>query len=58
MDDLIIRGGEIIDGTGAPSRTGDVAVQDGRIVAIGNSTGREARRVLLTSTPIPISPCP
>jgi N-acyl-D-amino-acid deacylase len=46
MDDLIIRGGEIIDGTGAPARPGDVAVQNGRIVAIGDSTGREARRFI------------
>mgnify|MGYP001211500993 CR=1 FL=1 len=46
MDDLIIRGGEIIDGTGAPACPGDVAVQDGRIVAIGSNAGREARRVI------------
>jgi N-acyl-D-amino-acid deacylase len=33
--DLVIRGGTLIDGTGAPARVADVAVHDGRIVAIG-----------------------
>lgn len=33
--DLVIRGGKVIDGTGAPARRADVAVTDGRISAIG-----------------------
>jgi N-acyl-D-aspartate/D-glutamate deacylase len=33
--DLAIRNGNIIDGTGAPARSGDIAVQDGKIVAVG-----------------------
>lgn len=45
MYDLIIRGGMIVDGTGGPSHTGDVAVSDGRIAATGAIEG-EAGRVI------------
>src|SRR5258707_10154969 len=38
--DLVIRGGTIVDGSGAPSYVGDVAVQDGWIVATGKVDGR------------------
>ena len=46
MDDLVIRGGMILDGTGAaPVRT-DLAVRDGRIVAIAPRQSGPARRVV------------
>lgn len=41
--DIIIRGGEIIDGTGAPRYRGDLAVRDGRIAAIGTVEGTAGR---------------
>ncbi|MDA1074219.1 MAG: amidohydrolase family protein [Proteobacteria bacterium] len=34
--DTIIRGGSLIDGTGAKAVTADVAIDDGKIVAVGN----------------------
>jgi len=33
--DVIIRGGDVVDGTGAPRRRADIGVRDGRIAAIG-----------------------
>ncbi|WP_296716213.1 amidohydrolase family protein [Erythrobacter sp.] len=37
--DLIIRGGTIVDGTGAAAFAGDVAVKDGLIAAVGQISG-------------------
>jgi N-acyl-D-amino-acid deacylase len=34
--DVIIRNGHIVDGTGSPWYSGDIAIRDGRIAAIGN----------------------
>jgi N-acyl-D-aspartate/D-glutamate deacylase len=35
MYDIVIRGGDVVDGTGSARRRADVAIQDDRIVAIG-----------------------
>ena len=46
MFDLIIKGGTIVDGTGAPRRISDVAITDGRIVEVAPTIVGEAREVI------------
>jgi N-acyl-D-amino-acid deacylase len=45
VHELVIRGGTVVDGTGAPARTADVAVDGGRITEVGRVEGRGAREV-------------
>ena len=45
MHDILIQGGTVVDGTGAPARQADVAVQGGRIVAVGSGLGAAHRVV-------------
>jgi N-acyl-D-aspartate/D-glutamate deacylase len=45
MYETIIRGGTVVDGTGAPARTADVAIRDGRIAEVGRVTA-PARQVI------------
>ncbi|HEY7820603.1 MAG TPA: amidohydrolase family protein [Vicinamibacteria bacterium] len=44
--DVLLTGGRVIDGTGNPWFPADVAVRDGRIVAVGNLARRKAARTL------------
>src|SRR5688572_6266961 len=45
MLDLVIKGGRIIDGTGAPAYAADVAIADGKIVEVG-AVSAPARQVI------------
>ena len=55
MYDLKIEGGEIVDGTGRPRYVGDVAIEGGLIVAVGEAVEGEATETIdahgLTVTP-------
>ncbi len=54
MLDILIRGGNVVDGTGGPARRADVGVRDGRIVAIGDID--EAARKTLDAAGKIVSP--
>jgi N-acyl-D-aspartate/D-glutamate deacylase len=43
--DIVIRNGSIVDGTGAEPVAGDLAIQGGRIVEIGEVTGAGAQEI-------------
>jgi len=45
MHDIVIRGGTIVDGTGAPAFQGDVALDGDRIVQVGGKAGPGKREV-------------
>ena len=46
MYDLLIRNGNVVDGTGVDRRVADIAITDGRIVAIGPGLDGEATEVI------------
>ena len=37
--DLVVRGGHVVDGTGAPGRSADIAIKAGKIAAVGEISG-------------------
>jgi len=44
--DLVIRGGEMLDGTGAPARRADVGIKGDRVTTIGDLSARRAGQVI------------
>jgi len=48
MHDLVVRNGRVVDGTGAPARVADIAVDGDRITAVGTVT--EAGRTEIDAT--------
>jgi N-acyl-D-aspartate/D-glutamate deacylase len=45
VHDLVIRGGTLVDGSGAPAAAGDLAVDGGRIAAVGGKAGPGRREI-------------
>ena len=45
MHDLVIRGGSIIDGTGALKATGDIAIDNGVLSEVGGKVGPGKREI-------------
>jgi N-acyl-D-aspartate/D-glutamate deacylase len=45
MHDVVIKGGTVVDGTGAPRRQADVAIDGSVIVAVGAHVGRARRTI-------------
>ncbi len=44
--DLLVKGGRVVDGSGAPWFSADVGVRNGRIAAVGRLEGAKARRTI------------
>ncbi len=45
MLDILIRGGEVVDGSGSPRRRADVGISNGRIVAVGKIDDAACRTI-------------
>src|SRR3954454_6744191 len=56
QDDLIIRNGHIIDGTGSPWYSGDVAIRGGRSAAVGAVVDAKAQKIIYASGMV-VAPC-
>ncbi|MFD9092809.1 amidohydrolase family protein [Streptomyces collinus] len=54
MLDHVIKGATVVDGTGAPARTADVGIRDGRIAAVGKVT--EKARTTEDATGLVLTP--
>ena len=57
MHDLIIRGGTIVDGTGAPRFVGDIVIDDGRVTAVHrDGTSLDEAREVIDATGLIVTP--
>src|SRR3954469_10003622 len=54
MLDYLIRGGTVVDGTGAPGKQADVGIRDGRIVSVNGS--KEDARTTLDADGLVVAP--
>jgi len=45
MHDLVVKGGSVVDGTGSPARTADVAITDRVVTAVGKVDGKARRTI-------------
>jgi len=54
MLDCVLRGGQVVDGTGAPARSADVAIASGRVVAVGRV--EESARVEIDAEGLAVCP--
>ena len=45
MFDIVIRGGTVVDGTGAARKTADIGIIGGKIIEVGRSLGRGHREI-------------
>ena len=46
VHDLVIRGGSVVDGTGRPATTADIAVDDGLVTEVGRLDDTSASRTI------------
>lgn len=46
MLDLLIKNGRLVDGSGAPAFDGDVGIEDGKLVHVGESVQAEAKQTI------------
>ena len=45
MHDIVIRGGSLLDGTGTPAATGDIAIDGDKIASVGGKAGPGRREI-------------
>ncbi|MEZ5216485.1 MAG: amidohydrolase family protein [Ilumatobacteraceae bacterium] len=56
MHDLVIRNGFVVDGTGAPGRAADVAIDDGSVTAVTAAGEAGAARRVLDASGLLVTP--